>query len=188
MGGAWGPGPEDRDSQVAQVFREHAAVVARVAERAAMGNHALAEDATQQAFIEAVCLWPGFWEWPSAKQRAWLCERARNRVIDNWRATRRELAAESLPEERAARSAEEITLSRVALERCLEAIGSMPERARQAAYLKWHEEWTMTEIAGHLGVDRATVLRDLRGVAAAVKEKAGDDVPFPVGVDDGEEA
>jgi RNA polymerase sigma factor (sigma-70 family) len=181
----------DLDSQVAWVFREHSEAVLRTAEFAAGGNRARAEDAMQQAFIEALRYWPGFWDWPPSKQRAWLCDRVRKRVIDNWRKTHRELPTDSLLEGKEVRtspSAEEITLSRDALEDCREAIESMPERAQLVAYLRWHEECTPTEVAELLGIDRATVSRDLRRVAAAVKEKAGDKVPFPLSDDDGEEA
>jgi DNA-directed RNA polymerase specialized sigma24 family protein len=46
----------------------------------------------------------------------------------------------------------------------------VPARAARAAYLRWNLEWTMKEIARHLGVDRATVLRDLQAVLAAANQ------------------
>ena len=171
------------------MFREHASAVRRAATRAAQGDQAAADDATQCAFIEAVSIWVEFRELPPTWQRAWLRSRACKRVIDGWRATRQIVTTELVPEEKKVlRSAEDIVLAKIALDRCLKVIDGMAQRPRQVAYLKWHEGWTNTKIAKHLGIDRATVLRDLRSVVATVKEQVGDEVPFPVSNDDGEEA
>jgi DNA-directed RNA polymerase specialized sigma24 family protein len=125
---------------------------------------------------------------PLARQAAGLCRKAGageaaiaawiERVIDGWRSTRQMVPAESLPEEGVFLSAEDIVLSKIAVERCLKVIGSMEQRPKRVAYLKWHEGWTNTEIAKHFGIDRATMLRDLRSVVAAMKEQVGDEIPF----------
>ena len=56
---------------------------------------------------------------------------------------------------------------------------AVPQRPARAAYLRWHEQWTMADIAKHLGVDRATVLRDLNSVLAAAIQ-LGDQTGLPV--------
>lgn len=185
--GSSGSRHEDLDREMEQVFLEHARTVQRAAVRAAMGDHGAAEEATERAFMEALRIWPEFWGWAPGRQRAWLCDRARKRVIDGWRSASRMVPTESVPEESVFRSAEDIVMSSITLERFWKVVGSMGQRARQVAYLAWHEQWTRTEIAKHLGIDRATVLRDLRSVAAAVKEQMGDEIHFPVG-NEGEEA
>jgi DNA-directed RNA polymerase specialized sigma24 family protein len=74
------------------------------------------------------------------------------------------------------------------LERFWKVVTTMPRRAARAAYLRWHEEWTMTRIARHLGIDRATVLRDLNSVIDAARDYLGDEIDFPAGNDRRKEA
>ena len=172
------------------VFRAHAETVHRVARRAAMGDDAAAEDATLQAFLESTRIWGQFRTWAPGRQRAWLCNRACKRVIDGWRSVRRAVPTEQVPEERrtsSSWSAEEIALSRITVERCLKVIESFQPRVGRVAYLRWHELWTNSEIARNLGIDRATVLRDLKRATLALEEQMGEELPFPKSSDDGGE-
>ena len=66
-------------------------------------------------------------------------------------------------------------MSALTLDRFWKVTSPMPQRARRAAYLRWHEDWTMDGIAAYLGVDRATVARDLRVVRALAQEQLADD-------------
>jgi RNA polymerase sigma factor (sigma-70 family) len=157
--------------EVDQAYRMHAEAVRRRALRAAAGDHQRAEDATQQAFLEAWQDWPRFRQLPPGGQLAWLAGRARNRVIDSWRKGRAELPADDIPDQPAPGTAEGLALSGHALGRFWEAVTTTAtERAANAAYLRWHEDWTMAQIARHLGVDRATVKRDLDAVCAMARE------------------
>ena len=69
----------------------------------------------------------------------------------------------------------DLALSAVTLDRFWKVMGAMPQRARRAAYLRWHEDQTMDSIAARLGIDRATVARDLRVVRALAQEQLADD-------------
>jgi RNA polymerase sigma factor (sigma-70 family) len=172
-------GLKDINCEVGRAYLAHAEAVRRSAARAAMGDYDAAEDATQQAFIEAIGIWPEFRRWSSGKQRAWLCTRSRYRLIDSWRASSGEVPTEAPPDEQVSWSAEDVVLSALALERFWKVVTTMPQRAARAAYLRWREEWTMTKIAKHLGIDRATVLRDLHTVIDAAREQLGDEISFP---------
>jgi RNA polymerase sigma factor (sigma-70 family) len=176
-------GPGDINCEVRLAYLAHAEAVHRSAARAAMGDYAAADDATQQAFIEAIAIWTGFRQWPPGKQRAWLCTRARYRLIDSWRASSEEVSTQTLPNEQTPWSTEDIVLSALALDRFWKVVTTMPRRAARAAYLRWHEKWTMTKIAKHLGIDRATVLRDLRSVIDAAREQLEDEIGFPADED-----
>ena len=126
--------------------------------------------------MEALRAWPSFRLLPPRKQLAWLSARARWRVIDSWRAASTEFPADVIPDQPAPGTAEDHALSAVTLDRFWKAVTAMPERAARAAYLRWHEEWTMAKIADHLGIDRATVLRDLNAVAARAQEQLANEV------------
>ena len=167
------------NDEVRQAYLAHAEAVRRSSARVAMGNYDAAEDATQQAFIQAVAIWAEFAQWPPGRQRAWLCKSARFRLIDSWRASSEEMPTEAVPDGRASESAEDIALSALALDRFWKVVTAMPPRAAKAAYLRWHENWTITKIARHLGIDRATVSRDLSSVTDAAREQLGDEMSFP---------
>ena len=174
------PDPDDLEAEVRQAYLAHAPTVHRHALRAALGDHAAAEDATQEAFMQAVRTWPEFRLRTSEKQRAWLCTTARNRVIDSWRVTCRALPTDSLPDQPEPRSLEDTVVSDITLDRFWKVITTaVLPRAARAAYLRWHEEWTMIGIANHLGIDRATVLRDLNQVLEATRQ-LGDETGLPV--------
>ena len=162
-----GSGPDDLEWR--RVYFEHAAVVYRCAYRAALGVREAAEDATQEAFMEAVRDWPEFRRLPASEQRRQLCSRARWRVIDSWRTTSAEHLTDALPDQPGPWD-ENTVLAGITADIFWKEINvSVPVRAARAAYLRWNLEWTMNEIAFHLGVDRATVLRDLRAVHAAAR-------------------
>lgn len=169
------PGREVRSGDarivIADAYRAHAHVVRRHAARAALGDYQAAEDATQEAFMEALRNWPKFRWLDPGEQRAWLCGRARWRVIDSWRPSSHEHPADALPEQPDPQAREDILLADITAERFWKVITTaVPQRAARAAYLKWHEGWTMTGIADYLGIDRATALRDLRKVLEAARQ------------------
>jgi len=168
------PGSGDpRLEVISQAYLAHAHAVRRHAARAALGDDQAAEDATQEAFMEAFRNWPKFRQLPPGQRRAWLCARARWRVIDSWRATRVEHPADVLPDHLDPRADEDDddVLAAITADRFWKVITTaVPRRAACAAYLKWHEDWTMTGIANHLGIDRATVLRDINVVLDAARQ------------------
>jgi RNA polymerase sigma factor (sigma-70 family) len=168
----------DLDLEVRRAYLQHARAVHRHAARAALGDYQRAEDATQEAFTEAVRIWPDFRKKTPEQQLAWLSARARWRVIDGWRAACAVLPVDTLPEELTPETAEDAAISAVALDRFWKVVTTMPQRAARSAYLRWHEDWTIARVSAYLGVDRATVYRDLSAVAAAACEQLADDPGF----------
>lgn len=163
--------PGDSGPELSQAYLEHAQAVYRHAYRAALGDRQAAEDVTQQAFVEAFRKWSEFRQLPRGDQRAWLCARARWRIIDSWRATSHEIATDTLPDQPDPTGCEDGVLANIAADRFWKEITTaVPQRSARAAYLRWHEQWTMATIAKHLGVDRATVLRDLNSVLAVARQ------------------
>jgi len=81
------PGLGDSGRELSEAYLDYASAVYRHACRAALGDHQAAEDVTQQAFVEAFRNWPEFRQLPPGQQCAWLCARARWRIIDSWHAT-----------------------------------------------------------------------------------------------------
>ena len=165
------PGPGDSVAELSEAYRDHAPAVYRHAYRAALGDHQAAEDVTQQAFVEAFRNWPQFRQLPPGQQRAWLCKRAKWRIIDSWHATSHEMTTDTLPDQPDPAGCEDNALANIAADRFWKEITTtVPQRSAHAAYLRWHEQWTMADIAKHLGVDRATVLRDLKSVLTAARQ------------------
>jgi RNA polymerase sigma factor (sigma-70 family) len=120
--------------------------------------------------------WTRFQLLPPERQLTWLRRRARWLVIDSWRREAgSELPSDDIPDQPAPETIEDLALSAVTLDRFWKVISPMPQRARRAAYLRWHEDWTMDSIAAYLGIDRATVARDLRVVRALAQEQLADD-------------
>lgn len=156
--------------EVRPVYDAHAPFVFRAALRAALGDFKTAEDATQQAFLEALEHWPAFREASHAGQRSWLIQRACWRVRDSWRKTGAEYPSDDIPEPEA--DGEEYnTLAVIAADLFWKKIVTdVSPRAARAAYLAWNEEWPVTEIADFLGVSRRTVKRDLNEVLAAAMQ------------------
>jgi RNA polymerase sigma factor (sigma-70 family) len=179
--------PGDYESELSQAYLEHAQAVYRHAYRAALGDHQTAEDVTQQAFMEAFRKLPEFRQSPHGDQRAWLCKRARWRIIDSWRATSHEVTTDTLPDQPDPTGYEDSVLASITIDRFWKEITTaVPQRSARAAYLRWHEQWTMADIARHLEVDRATVLRDLNRVLAVARQ-LGDQTGLPPG-SEGKEA
>jgi RNA polymerase sigma factor (sigma-70 family) len=176
------PGPGDsRLEVISQAYLAHAEAVRRHAARTTFGDYQAAEDATHEAFMEALRKWPRFRQVPSGQQLAWLCGRARWRVIDSWRASNAEHPADVLPDQFDAQDGEDTVLAGITTDRFWKVITTVvPRRAARAAYLKWHEDWTMTGIAKHLGIDRATVLRDINAVLDAARQ-LGEETGLPAG-------
>jgi DNA-directed RNA polymerase specialized sigma24 family protein len=181
------PGPGDPGLELTQAYIDHAPYVYRQALRAAIGDRQGAEDATQQAFMEAFREWHVFRRLLPAQQRARLCALAKWRVIDGWRATSCEFTTDALPDLPNPSGGEDEVIAAVTADRFWRQITTaVPVRAARVAYLRWHEQWNMTKIAGYLGVDRATVRRDLENVQAVARQLT-EEVGFPAG-SEGKEA
>jgi len=170
------PGPGvDLDLEVKETYHAHAAAVYRAACRATLGDCEAAKDATQEAFIDAVRNWAEFRQMHPREQRNWLYACVRRRAIDGWRASQKECLSDSgnFPEQPDPRGDEDILGGITADSFWREIATAVPLRAARAAYLRWNLGWTMSEIARFLGVDRATVSRDLTRVLVAARQTEG---------------
>ena len=175
----------DLNAEVTKAYRDHVAAVHRSALRAAFGDGGAAKDATQEAFLAAYENWPSVREMTPGRQRSWLSRTACNKIIDSWRRTSAEYPAEILPELADSRTSEDVPAAIDVAAFWKEIVTVVPRRAAQVAYLAWNEGWNNAEIGRHLGIDRATVLRDLRLVVAAALH-SGRSTSITVGNEGGE--
>jgi RNA polymerase sigma factor (sigma-70 family) len=163
--------PPEVAAQVARLFAEEAQAIFRSAVRAAQGDRGGAEDCVQAAFQAAAEKWGTIASYSPERKRAWLRRVAINKAIDAYRAGERVRSAGDpgemgggLPR------AEHIALTRMQAERCMQAIGEMPDIRRKVAYLKFHEEWKNWMIADHLGISRGTVGKHVSDARADLKK------------------
>jgi RNA polymerase sigma factor (sigma-70 family) len=163
------PAGYDLKAEFSQAYHDYASDVRRHALRAAFGDRATADDATQEAFIAAYDHWRSFREMPPGRQRAWLSTAARNKIIDSWRRTSSEDPVDDLPEPVDSCISEDAPASIDVAIFWKQITMVIPPRAAQAAYLAWNEGWNNAEIARHLGIHPATVARDLRMVIAEAR-------------------
>lgn len=168
--------PDGFEQQVTSLFVTHADAVFRSALTASHGDWMRAEDAMMDAFLEAgQTIWVAFLAWDAGKQRAWLCRRAKDRVIDSWRKTRKTTVTDVIPDLAPTIAVEDIALSRIEVDRCWKVVKGLEPRQQRAAFLRWHEGRSITEVAGMLGVDRSTASRDLAAVAALLRRELGEE-------------
>lgn len=165
-------------AQVTRLMVEESAALFRYALRITNGDQEEAEDLVQEAFEAAALNWPKLRKLPREAQRAWLRRVVRNKAIDRWRIGKRIQLVEDLSDDREAPSAEHVALSRMALDRCLEAIRIMPPVQHRVAYLRWHEGWSTAEIARELGIAQATVRVQLMKARKKLVDAVGDNVVF----------
>jgi RNA polymerase sigma factor (sigma-70 family) len=160
--------PPEVAAQVARLFEEHSAAVYKAALRV-IRDGSEANDLVQETFQHAALHWDALAHHPS--QRGWLCQVAIYKAIDAIRSRsrrpRQSLASEDptgdLP------SAEQVALTRIQAQRCLDVIGKMPEMRSIVAYLRFHEEWTNQMIAEHLGISPNTVGKHVFDARADLK-------------------
>jgi RNA polymerase sigma-70 factor (ECF subfamily) len=160
---------------VGQLYAEEAGAVFRAARKAAYDRRE-AEDCVQEAFRAAAVKWGEVAAYSPDKRRAWLCRVAINKAIDRYRTGKRMQLGADPNLSQAAPSAEEAVLTRIEKDRCMQVIKEMPPRRRTVAYLRWHEEWTVEEIAEHLGMAASTVRVHLRDARSSVTAALGDEV------------
>ncbi|MFF0867693.1 RNA polymerase sigma factor [Nonomuraea sp. NPDC003560] len=164
---------------VAQLFFEEAEDLMIVARRACHGDERAAEDVLQETFHDAALNWPKMKTWSQDRMRAWLRRVVKNKAIDRYRAERRvKLFGDELDDQQVAdqgRSPEDVALSKIALDRCLEVIGTFTLAQRQVAYLVWVEGWETKRVAEYLGIDPGTVRVHLRNVRVRLEEEVGEE-------------
>jgi RNA polymerase sigma factor (sigma-70 family) len=140
-----------------------------------------AEEAMADAFAEAArTIWTEFVTWDADRQRAWLRHRAKCRAIDAWRKTKNVIVVDDLPDSLNTVAVEDVAMTRATVDKCWKVINGVRVsfRQRQAAYLRWGYGMSMSDVAAELGVDRATVARDLSAVVTLLELEVGDELPW----------
>jgi RNA polymerase sigma-70 factor, ECF subfamily len=123
-----------------------------------VGNRYDAEDLTTQAFMKMLEAIRRF-EWRSVPFSAWLLRIAHNLAMDHFRANRRWLPEEDVPEsaDGEERSAEEQALASLGEARVLTLIERLSPEQRQVLTLKFVYRFSNSEVAAILGKTEGAV-------------------------------
>jgi RNA polymerase sigma-70 factor (ECF subfamily) len=157
-------------------------------------DHHVAEDLTEQVFLQALRALPRFDERGdpgSSTFRVWLFQIARNAIANERRRERRHPVAplELAWDVAAVDDPAAAVVRRDELERAWAAVLALPEERRRALVLRFVEEMSIHEIAQVMGRSegavRVLVHRALRSVAAALAVEARDGDLRPVAASDG---
>jgi RNA polymerase sigma-70 factor, ECF subfamily len=152
-----------------ELARRHYQGVVRVVYRMC-GDTALAEDATQEAFIRAWVNLPSFQ--PSAPLRSWLYRIAINAALDVLRRKPEESLEENqvtmIPDQTAGPETALIEKERVALVQ--QAMKNLPEAARSVLVLREYGDLSYQEIAKVLDIPVGTVMSRLNYARNRLRE------------------
>jgi RNA polymerase sigma factor (sigma-70 family) len=179
--------PSDVRAHVARLFVEESQVVFNAALRAACGDRSTAEVAVQEAFQAAAIQWAKIADRSPDGKRAWLCRVAKNKAIDRYRVGKPMHLVADVDVLRLAPSAEEVALTRIEKDRCLQVIKEMPLIQRTVVYLLCHDDWTVKEVAEELGIATSTVRVHLYNARVMLKAALGYEVSLAHGPDDADD-
>lgn len=126
----------------------------------------LAEDALQEVFIR-VWRQAGQYDTHRGRAMAWLVSIARNRAIDMQRARRNLVPLETVAEPAAPASRVESTLTRNALERCLQLLSG---DQRQCLVLAYQQGLSQDHIATRIGCPLGTVKSWVRRALLSLRQ------------------
>jgi RNA polymerase sigma factor (sigma-70 family) len=173
--------PKDHAEELADCFAAYAPGLFGYACALTRGDHALAEDLVQSAFIAAARQWPALRCLREAQRRRWLHTTAGHLAISAFR--RRQALGDRLPGlEAASRPPLADTyadaMSGIALERCWRAIAALPPQQHAVAVMRWLLAMTNSQIAAELGIADGTVAAHLSTVRGKLKAALGPYDPF----------
>ncbi len=146
------------------IYDRHSRVVFSLAMRL-LGDRQAAQDLAQESFVGA---WRSAAAYSAARGsvRSWLLAIVRNRGIDRLRGRkadeRRRVALESQETVKAAPSAAEAALTRVAASAANKGLADLPDEQRQAISLAYYGGYSHSEIAGLLDIPLGTVKTRVR--------------------------
>lgn len=175
------PDAEVLEAEVSVAYRAHAPALFRAAYRLTLDPGA-AEDAVQEAFLDAVRHWPSVRRNP-ARLSTLLYGSVYKRAIDDYRRRTgsrnksrpvRVYLADPLPERPDPRHDEDTVVAGITAEiywKKIVAATAHNPRTALVAWLRWNQQWTEQQIADELDVSRTTVQRDLRHVQDAAREQ-----------------
>lgn len=126
----------------------------------------LAEDALQEVFVR-VWRQAGQYDAHRGRAMAWLVSIARNRAIDMQRANRNWVALESVPEPATPALRVESTLTRNALERCMQLLSG---DQRQCLVLAYQQGLSQDNIATTIGYPLGTVKSWVRRALVSLRQ------------------
>ncbi|MFE7900421.1 RNA polymerase sigma factor [Streptomyces sp. NPDC057424] len=170
--------PIHRD-EIAALYMQLRGGMVKYAERLLHSDRHLAPDLVQETFKAAALQWSTLRTHTERVQRAWLYRVLKNKVFDQWGASRRYVQGLSVQEMVTDLDTPRTAISNLLLQRCWKAIDSMPRAQRLVALLKWQGEWTNREIGAHLGIAPSTVRVHLRNARNTLVGELGDEVVFP---------
>ncbi len=142
---------------LADLHRRHLSLARGVAFRV-LRNHALAEDAVQEAFLD---LWrtAGRYQSERSTVQGWICMLVHRRAVDIARQEARRALTDgtvaALPEE--SYSIEEVVVLRAERRRVQDALGELESKSRQLIELAYYGGLSQTQVAARLGLPLGTV-------------------------------
>lgn len=140
-----------------ELYERHGRAAWAIAFRV-LRDHALAEDAVQEAFLQ---LWRGADRYDAklAKPGTWICVLAHRRAVDlARREARRRLTDPTVPQpDPASYSAEELVLAQLERRDVQRALGLLSDDQRRLVELAYYGGLTQVELAERLGVPLGTI-------------------------------
>ena len=173
--------PEDHAEEIGECFAAYAPGLFGYACALTQGDHALADDLVQSAFMAAAGQWPALRCLCEAQRRRWLHTTVGNLAISVFR--RNEAFADRLPRLEAVfrptpADTHAEAVSGIALDRCWQAIQALPPQQHAVAVMRWLFAMTNSQIAAVLGIAGGTVAAHLSAVRGKLKAALGPYDPF----------
>ena len=173
--------PKDHAEELGECFAAYAPGLFGYACALTQGDHALADDLVQAAFMAAARQWPTMRCLRDAQRLRWLHTTVGNLAISTFR--RNEAFGDRLPRlEEVFRPAPADThaeaVSGIALERCWRAIQALPPQQHAVAMMRWLFAMTNRQIAAALGIADGTVAAHLSAVRGKLRTALGPYDPF----------
>jgi RNA polymerase sigma-70 factor (ECF subfamily) len=149
------------------------------------GDQALSRDLVQAAFEAAALAWRGLRGMAGEQRRAWLRRTLASIAVSGFRreaAIRDRLPRIDLPRievlyRKSPADPQEQAFPSIALDRCWQVIGGLPEQQHAAALLRWGLDMKEGEIAAVLGIAEKTVSAHLYRVRRKLLLHLGADRP-----------
>ncbi|GGN41183.1 RNA polymerase sigma factor [Streptomyces fuscichromogenes] len=170
--------PPTHQAEVASLYLEVGRELTEYAGRL-LGSSHTASDVAQEAFEGAAIRWGRLRSLDRQAQRAWLFRFAKLKVFEKWRSAGRRAPLPDIPDSPSEFDTSRTAAANVLLERCWDAIAALPPTRRRVALLRWQGDWTVREIAAHLGMTTGTVRVHLHGARKVLLEKFGTEILFP---------
>jgi RNA polymerase sigma-70 factor, ECF subfamily len=178
--------PKDHAEELGDCFAAHARGLFGYACALTRGDHALADDLVQSAFMAAARQWSTMRCLRDAQRLRWLQTTVGHLAISGFR--RNEAFGDRLPQlEAVSRPPPADThadaVSAIALQRCWEIIQALPPQQHAVAVMRWLLGMTNSQIAARLDIADGTVAAHLSAVRGKLKAALGPYDPF--GSEDG---